>query len=370
MTAAHQISYIINGFILFGGGFAWVLAIGQLVLRSKRPSNYMLAVFMFLLGVWQILGGLVFLGLFSHTSFNVYTISVPVFFLSVPFLFFYVRYLTKPNYQLGVKSLLHLIVPVASFFLLAPYAFSKIQLYQAMSFSHISTASLPEMLAGAVMYTSMVLYLGYMVVLIKDILGLINQMEIERNKTLGLALVMVAFFIALNVFWFVDRALSLGLQQVPYICATLVVISLYLISLRLPEYLLMIKAETERVRTGQSQIGQLDVDGILRRLEELMSWEKLYQNRDITLRSLAERLNVSPHQLSEIINQRLNKNFYALINQYRIDQAKALLSGDPEQKIISIAFEVGFNSPSAFYNAFKKIAGCTPTAFRQNSISS
>lgn len=370
MPSAQSLSYFVNSFILFGGGFAWVLALGQLVLRDKRPSNYMLAVFMLLLGSWQILGGLGFFGFFEHTKFNVYILSIPIFFLSVPFIFFYVRCLTKPNYQLGIKRLPHLAMPLVSFFVLAPYAHSRVDLYEAMSFSHIGGASLPEMLAGAVMYASMILYMGYMVVLVIDIMSLINKMEFERSKTLYLALSMVAFFIGLNVFWFVDRVFSLGFQQVAYVCVSLVVVALYLISLRIPEYLLMIKAETERVRTSQTQIAQINVEESMKRIDAIMLQEKAYQNRDITLHSLADELNLTTHQLSEIINQKLNKNFYALINEYRIKEAKVLLAEKPEQKIISIAYEVGFNSPSAFYNAFKKIAGCTPSAFRQHSLSS
>ena len=71
--------------------------------------------------------------------------------------------------------------------------------------------------------------------------------------------------------------------------------------------------------------------------------------------------------LSQIINERLNKNFFELVNAHRIKEAKKrLLDPDAEPlTILAIAFEVGFNSKSAFNAAFKKYTRMTPTQFRE-----
>ncbi|NIM13104.1 MAG: helix-turn-helix domain-containing protein [Candidatus Aminicenantes bacterium] len=108
-------------------------------------------------------------------------------------------------------------------------------------------------------------------------------------------------------------------------------------------------------------------DECIKKLTYLMEIEKLYRDADISLQLLAERLSVSPHLLSQILNEKLNRNFSDFVNYYRIEEAKQILAsprGD-QLKIIAVAFEVGFNTKVAFYNAFKKYTKMTPSQYRE-----
>ena len=69
-----------------------------------------------------------------------------------------------------------------------------------------------------------------------------------------------------------------------------------------------------------------------------------------------------------MINERLNMNFNTFINQYRIDEAQKLLIRDPERSVISVAYDVGFNSKSSFYDAFSRYTGVTPQAYRKKLL--
>lgn len=107
----------------------------------------------------------------------------------------------------------------------------------------------------------------------------------------------------------------------------------------------------------------------LKRIFQLMEKEKPYREGDLTLQKLARELSISPHHLSQIINERLNQNFFDFINAHRIEEAKRMLV-DPGKKhysILAIAEEVGFNSKSAFNTAFRKYANMTPSEFRKSS---
>ena len=67
-------------------------------------------------------------------------------------------------------------------------------------------------------------------------------------------------------------------------------------------------------------------------------------------------LNISPGHLSQVLNKTEYRNLTAIINYYRIEEAKRLL-GNPEFKnysLVSVGLEVGFNSKSTFYNTFKR----------------
>jgi len=106
-------------------------------------------------------------------------------------------------------------------------------------------------------------------------------------------------------------------------------------------------------------------------LFEKISNDKLYTYLTLTLKKLAELLSIPYYQLSQIINQKMEKNFTDFINEYRIEEAKGLLTNPTyrDEKIEGIAYDSGFNTPSSFYAAFKKFTGSTPTQYRKKAIS-
>ncbi|MDA9773900.1 helix-turn-helix domain-containing protein [Saprospiraceae bacterium] len=106
-----------------------------------------------------------------------------------------------------------------------------------------------------------------------------------------------------------------------------------------------------------------EANEILTNIQQLMNNEKAFADSTINLTKLAKKLNVSPHLLSQLLNDNLQKNFSQFINEYRIDEAKKMLVEDQHLKIQAVAENCGFNSNSTFYAAFKKITGTTPAEF-------
>ncbi len=103
---------------------------------------------------------------------------------------------------------------------------------------------------------------------------------------------------------------------------------------------------------------------ILNDLISLLEEEKVYKNHNFTISELASRINTNRTYLSQIINDTFNTNFSNLINDYRIKEAELQLSTNIDKLTMeAIAFECGFSSKSAFYTAFRKKKGKTPTEF-------
>jgi AraC-like DNA-binding protein len=101
-------------------------------------------------------------------------------------------------------------------------------------------------------------------------------------------------------------------------------------------------------------------------LLDYMTKNELYADHTVSLGKLAKSLSMTPHTLSQVINEQLSSNFNDFINSYRVEEAKKMLV-DPERKnftIASIAYDSGFNTLSAFNVAFKKFTGVTPSQFR------
>lgn len=80
---------------------------------------------------------------------------------------------------------------------------------------------------------------------------------------------------------------------------------------------------------------------------------------------LANKLGLSNHQLSELINTRLGKGFSRYIREYRIAAAESLLLSEPASSVLSVGMSVGFTSQSTFYDAFRGIMGMTPGRYRK-----
>lgn len=108
------------------------------------------------------------------------------------------------------------------------------------------------------------------------------------------------------------------------------------------------------------------LEEIAGRIIDLMENDKLYQEPELTLQQLADKIQLPTYQVSQSINEGLSKSFYDLINGYRVEEAKRLLMEDSDRNytILSVGFEAGFNSKTTFNTVFKKFTGLTPTEFR------
>lgn len=106
-------------------------------------------------------------------------------------------------------------------------------------------------------------------------------------------------------------------------------------------------------------------------LLELFDKDKIYKENNINLELLAERLNTTRHNASQVINEHFKMNFHELINKYRINEAKNIFDQDYQRNlnIIDVAYEVGYNNKVTFNKAFKKDTNLTPSEYQRIAIS-
>ena len=123
------------------------------------------------------------------------------------------------------------------------------------------------------------------------------------------------------------------------------------------------------VKYKKSTLSEEAKDQLLKRIETEMSVNRYFLNNMASLSYLAKLVSESTHHVSQVINERLRMNFFELLADHRVQEAKKILFADKEKKITieDLADQVGYNSKSAFNNAFKKITGKTPSEFRENS---
>ena len=100
-------------------------------------------------------------------------------------------------------------------------------------------------------------------------------------------------------------------------------------------------------------------------LKNMMRANLYYQDPELSLSSLAEKLGLSPHELSRVINTALKKSFNDFINEYRVADVARKMQ-DPAYHhitLMGIAYDAGFNSKSAFHRIFKEKTGKSPAEY-------
>lgn len=103
------------------------------------------------------------------------------------------------------------------------------------------------------------------------------------------------------------------------------------------------------------------------KLRHAMEGDALYLDANLSLWALSSHIGVTDNYVSQTLNEEIQLNFFDFVNGYRIEAAKRALR-DSDATILAIAYDVGFNSRSSFYTAFRKVTGQTPSAFRAGAV--
>lgn len=121
-----------------------------------------------------------------------------------------------------------------------------------------------------------------------------------------------------------------------------------------------------------SSLSEGEMSNLFDRIEALFTSEQIYHDSELKVQHIAQRLNVTGHNVSQTINQMAGMPFYEYVNTFRVNYFKDLLK-DPQKRrftILALGFESGFNSKASLNRIFKKLEGITPREYQQQAIAS
>jgi len=172
---------------------------------------------------------------------------------------------------------------------------------------------------------------------------------------LAVAVIWTTFFIQLHI----------DSSQTYILITTCAALTLYFLSFWGMNHM-RVFSKTGSVKTPPDE-GQFAA--LAERITRLFEAEKTYTDSTLSVNRLAERLDVPPYLLSKAVNGVFQKSFPELLHDYRVAEAtRRLLHPDYSHlSIEGIATESGFQSLSAFYTAFKKVHGVTPTEWKRQN---
>lgn len=123
--------------------------------------------------------------------------------------------------------------------------------------------------------------------------------------------------------------------------------------------------EPEKPRYGGKAMDVEESRKLVRRATELLSRAADLSDESANPRRLAEELGVPYYLLSRSVNERCGKSVSDLIRECRVERAKRLLDSQGDATILEIALEAGFSAKSSFYDAFRRVAGMSPSEYRR-----
>ena len=283
-----------------------------------------------------------------------------------PLIYFYVLKMTGPGYIFRWKDLLHF-----SPFLLEQGALiaevkesisTGAATYHTLTFGQISPVLYFATFISVITY----LYLSFKLIR-RFYQGLkFNELNdryrhemrwLHRLLTgFGLLWLLWIPYTAVNYFYYHD---TLGLQAYYPLYLLLSIMMIWIAAVS------FLKTQTG-VPGSAFQVSKPSPSWVLRQkgiwLKKTMGTCLYYQDAELSLSLLAERLEIHPHELSRIINVALKKNFNDFINEYRIREVTRKMQDPAYDRLtlLGIAFESGFNSKSTFNRTFRQMTGKSP----------
>lgn len=108
---------------------------------------------------------------------------------------------------------------------------------------------------------------------------------------------------------------------------------------------------------------------LVERIESYFATSPNFLNPCFTFEKLAKEIDMPKSVLSTVLNRNMNKSFYHLLAEKRIEHAKTLLISQHYLFTIeAVVYECGFNSKSSFHKYFKQFVGTTPSDFRDHHL--
>ncbi|ELR72523.1 transcriptional regulator, AraC family [Fulvivirga imtechensis AK7] len=107
---------------------------------------------------------------------------------------------------------------------------------------------------------------------------------------------------------------------------------------------------------------------ILKQLNDLMNKEKLFKDKNLKLDDLANKMNLTRHVLSQVLNETEALGFANYIKKLRVEEAKMLMLTNSHMSLEGIGYEAGFGSKSGFFETFKNIESCTPAQYKKKIL--
>ena len=367
-----QYSLRLDGWVifLFSCGLIGIFLFIVLNLRKKGDftTNLLISTFVLFHSLF-VLHATIFMSRYSYQTPHALYLTTTFSFLYGPLLYFYYRRIYE-RYKFKVKDLLHLVPSVALIIYLMPIYLLPTDEKLFLMFNRDDTSFVQLATIIITKLISLSVY-GYLV---------FKVYKKVKKKKLDIQIVNWQRNLMMLNFAYVLGYLLFAVGRLKIFSSTISIYSQIFLMSFIILYVGYIAYVHPRVFSkkflfGERTLAKYQKSGLTssfsielkEQLLLLFIEEKIYKQSNISLGILAQRLGTTRHNVSQVINEHFELNFFHLVNKYRIEEAKEILKNDYERNlnIIDVAYDVGFNNKVTFNKAFKAETNMTPTVYLQ-----
>ncbi|MEQ6123007.1 AraC family transcriptional regulator [Pseudotenacibaculum sp. MALMAid0570] len=337
--------------------------------KGDQISNLIIGVFLFSCSLFSI-SGAVLMSRNHYNSPTIFYVTAPFLFLFGPLLYFYFKRISE-RYRFKWVDLLHLAPFLLVLILTLPIYFLTEEQKLQMIFNKGGSSPVKMLTMNLARLTSLFVYAFLTYKIYKN-----NKKEKGRTYIIKWQrnIVYLNFTFGFSYFSFVFfrkmKLLSTDTVMYPQVLLmALLILYIGYVAYVNPrvfskKYLFNEKSLLKYKKSGLTISFSEELKD---RLLMLLNEDKIFKKNNINLEDLAQELGTTRHNISQVINEHFEMNFFHLINKYRIAEAKEILKSDYNRNlnIIDIAYDVGFNNKVTFNKAFKAETNMTPSDYVQ-----
>lgn len=375
-------------FLFLLGSFQGLILTGLLITRKKNKiANRLLGLLTLMWSIILFLFAFVIKGVMSEYPHLLRTIT-HIEFTFFPLLYLNIEYLLKRRERFNYRDLLHFIPLVFNVLLFSRFYFESAETKLFLVSNNTDYYFILNVISDELLALQGIIYSILALNLIKKYNSSLLNYQSNNDKLLikftkiGITILLISWVIgaiATNL-EIINISVNVNLFIIVYL---LIVFVIYIISYAAIRSEEIFKLSDEQIsHTIVSEVSNnannqiLDenspkesvVDVLNQNLLSFMTEQKPFLNPDLSLQDLADDLKVSRRQLSGIINQKHKVNFFEFVNTYRVEEVKKKME-DPKNKqykILSLAYDAGFNSKASFNRIFKQHTHFTPSQFMKS----
>ncbi len=347
--------------------------------KSKRYGNRFLALIILTL-IW-------FLAEFFCVR-NKIDVGLSVFygtrygswFLLGPLIYFYFQSITEPSWRFSKKLLWHFI-PFVVFVVIIPFIAYKtldnrqIDYGMLSSFDHREKSLTTLQWTYSVIFVLQFVHLGYFLInnlrMVKSYEGSLTKEYSNINKDVKwlsyFNVILISLLVLVAVFLYILLITDIYRRHLDYIYVLPIGLIFYVLSYK------FMRTQWQPIekngKYATSTFNQEFSREYAVKLNRIVNEEKVYLDAKLRLKDLADKMNISTHHLSQLLNQEVKLSFFDFINRHRIQEAKKLIDEHSNLTLLQVAYDAGFNNKTSFVNAFKKFESMTPSKYREQQHS-
>lgn len=338
------------------------MSLGQIVVRERKSRNILLSLLFFCFAGLIGFGYLLSAGLVERYPHLLHT-ELPFLYLLSPALYLLYNELTDENYQFQWRKHWTMFLPLgAMLVLMIPWYLAPLSEKKE---HYLNVFKGEELRFPEYLFLFGLCLIGWVAAFILFKLSRTFSLQRLKEESVTKVATFILLFSVLIPGVAIYLVITRNFALIPLSTGllTLVLCFSYLLGHAFPELFQTLQQIAIKEKYRKSVLTNVDMKSIERKLHSIMVEGKAYQNENFSLNDLSRALELTVHQTSEYLNEKIGKNFATYVNEFRVEYAKQLLA-DEDKTILEIAYQAGFNSKSSFNRAFRKYLGTSPSEFR------